>query len=95
MVTSPDAPEIHTYIEISLEHLIFQAVLHRPWSRRNCNCVDSKFSEFFENLCIKKIRTSFVCQPTLLDFAFRVFFIECNGKARRWPAKNAGVLAMD
>ena len=43
MVTSPDAPEIHTYIEISLEHLIFQAVLHRSWSRRHYNCVGNKF----------------------------------------------------
>ena len=27
-MTSPDAPQIHTYTEISLEHLIFQVVLH-------------------------------------------------------------------
>ena len=52
-MTSSDAPEIHTYIEISLEHLKFQAVLHGPWPRRHCNCVGSKF-------CNKKIRTSFL-----------------------------------
>ena len=62
VVTSPDAPEIHTYIEISLEHLMFQAVLHRLWSRRNCDCVDSKFSEFFKTFCIKNncIQISYV-----------------------------------
>ena len=91
MVTSPYAPEIHTYIGISLEHLIFQAVLYGPWSRRNCNCVDSKLVGFLKTFCIKKIR----CQPTILDFAFWVFIIECNGEARRQPAKNAGVLAME
>ena len=50
VVTSPDAPEIHTYIEISLEHLIFQAVLHRFWSRRNSDCVDNNFSAFIKNI---------------------------------------------
>ena len=86
MVTSPDAPEIHTYIEISLEHLIFQAVLHRSWSRRNCMLITHSLNSF-QTFCIKKIRTNFLCQPTILDFAFCFFFIECNGKARRWPAK--------
>ena len=60
-----------------------------------CNCVDSKLSESFKGICIKKIRTNFLCQPTILDFAFWVFIIESNGEARRRPAKNAGVLALD
>ena len=50
---------------------------------------------FSKTFCIKKTRTSFLCQPTILDFAFWVFIIECNGEARRQPANNAGVLAMD
>ena len=54
MVTSPDAPEIHTYIEISLNHLMFRAVLHRLRSRRNCNCVDSKFSKSCKNILYQK-----------------------------------------
>ena len=50
MVTSPDGHEIHTYIGISREHLIFQTVLHGPGSRRNCSCVDSKFSGLFKDI---------------------------------------------
>ena len=48
-----------------------------------------------KTFCIKKIRTNFLCQPAILDFAFWVFITECNGEARRQSAKNAGVLAMD
>ena len=95
MVTSPDAPEIRTYIEISLKHPIFQAVLHRSWSQRNCNCVDDKISVKNQKICHKKICTNLFCQPTILDIAFCVFIIESNGEARRRPAKNAEVLAVD
>ena len=60
MVTAPDAPETHTYIEISLEHLIFQAVLHGPWSRRNCNCVDSKFFDLIQDILHQKNQVFYV-----------------------------------
>ena len=48
-------------------------------------------------ICLKAfcIRTNFLCQPAILDFAFWVFITECNGEARRQSAKNAEVLAMD
>ena len=49
-----------TYIEISLEHLIFQAVLHGPWPRRNCNCVDSKFSALFKDILYQEDILSYV-----------------------------------
>ena len=61
VVTSPDAPEIHTYIEISLEHLMFQAVLHRFWSRRNCDCGDKKFLNFSRHFVSKRtVQISYV-----------------------------------
>ena len=42
------------------------------------------------------ICTSFLC-PAILDLysAFWVFITECNGEARRQPAENAGVLAIE
>ena len=96
MVTSPDAPEIHTYIEISLEHLIFQAVLHRSWSRRHYNCVGNKFFEFRKKIVSTKF-LQFLISTHNLGFRILFFFIiETNGEARgSLPAKNAGVLAMD
>ena len=78
-----------------MEHLIFQAVLHGPWSRRYCNCVDNKFSDFWKNILYQKNSCKFLTSTTILDFAFWDFIIKCNGEARRQPAKNAWALAMD
>ena len=60
MVTAPDARETHTYIEISLEHLMFQAILHGPTSRRNCNCVDSKFFDLLKDILYQEDHVSYV-----------------------------------
>ena len=60
MVTAPDAFEIHTCIEISLEHLIFQAVLHGFWSRRNFNCVDNKFLDLIKDILYQEDQVSYV-----------------------------------
>ena len=98
VVTSSDAPEIHTYIEISLEHLKFQAVLHGSWPRRHCNCVGSKFFVFSMTFCNKKICTSFLYpQSWISHFGLYnyITIIECNGEARRQRAKNAWNFAMD
>ncbi len=48
----------------------------------------------FTQNCMKMV-LSFLCQCTILDFAFWLFITECNGEARRQSAKHAGVLAMD
>ena len=85
-----------THTSKSVWNIIFQAVLP-PLPRRNCNCVDGQFSKCRTHTHIewKIFITSFLCQCTILDFAFWVFITECNGEARRQSAKNAGVLAMD
>ena len=92
MVTSPDAPEIHTYIEISLEHLIFQAVLHRSWSRRHYNCVGNKFlKKLYQQDSYK-----FLISTHNLGFRILGFYHRDQWRgAGSLPAKNAGVLAMD
>ena len=95
VVTAPDTPETHTYIEINLEHLIFQAVCMGLGPEKIVIAWIANPLTFSKTFCIKKIRTSFLCQPTILDFAFWVFIIECNGEPRRQPAKNAGVLATE
>ena len=95
-MTSSDAPEIHTYIEISLEHLKFQAVLHGPWPRRHCNCVGSNFLCFFQWHFVTR---RFVEVSYIHNLGFRILGyttnIECNGEARRQPAKNAWNFAME
>jgi len=71
VVTAPDAPETHTYIEISLEHLIFQAVLQGPWCRRNGNCVDGKFFDLLQDMLYQEDHVSYVnSQSWISDFGF-------------------------
>ena len=86
MVTSPHAPEIHAYIEISLEHLIFQAVLHRSWSRRKYNCVDNKFSAFIKNNLYQKKSHKFLLSTRNLGFRILGFYHRTQWRG----AKTAG-----
>ena len=86
VVTAPDTPETHTYIEINLEHLIFQAVLHGPWSRKNCNCVDSKSSDFFKDILYQEDSYKFLMSTHNLGFRILGFYHRMQWRA----AKTAG-----
>ena len=73
-------------------HLIFQAVLH---PEEIVFVLTASSLYLLKTFCVKRIRTCFLCQSTILDFAVWVFIIESNGEAPRRRAKNAGVLATD
>ena len=57
-----------THTSKSVWNVIFQAVLYGPWSRRNCNCVDSKLSDLFKDILYQEDSYKFLMSTRNLGF---------------------------